>query len=94
MDDRGRQLVRTATNVQGTYAVAGLPEGHLTIVASSHSSKPQVQRRLLEAGSVLRTDFTLGDRTPDAPSLMLCQNGGPTRNWTAPDPALSTGADG
>ncbi|MGW7424039.1 carboxypeptidase regulatory-like domain-containing protein [Streptomyces sp. NPDC054813] len=63
MDGRGRQLVRTATNDQGTYAVAGLPEGHLTIVASSHSREPQVQRRLLEPGSVLRADFTLGDRT-------------------------------
>ncbi|MFD3586135.1 carboxypeptidase regulatory-like domain-containing protein [Streptomyces sp. NPDC058683] len=83
MDGRGRQLVRTATNAQGTYAVAGLPEGHLTIVASSHSRKPQVQWRLLEPGAVLRADFTLGDITPDAPSPMPCQNGGPPRNWTA-----------
>ncbi|MGW7243483.1 carboxypeptidase-like regulatory domain-containing protein [Streptomyces sp. NPDC054804] len=69
MDGRGQQLVRTATNDQGTYAVAGLPEGHLTIVASSPGRGPQVQRRLLEPGSVLRADFTLGDRTDAAPSL-------------------------
>ncbi|MER5525247.1 carboxypeptidase-like regulatory domain-containing protein [Streptomyces sp. NPDC002677] len=94
MDGRGRQLVRTATNVQGTYAAAGLPEGHLTIVASSHRREPQVQRRLREPGSVLRTDFTLGDRTPDAPPLMPCRNDGPTRNRSAPDPPFSPGADG
>ncbi|MEU2617850.1 carboxypeptidase regulatory-like domain-containing protein [Streptomyces sp. NPDC007157] len=94
MDGRGRQLVRTATDDRGTYAVAGLPEGHLTIVASSRSRKPQVQRRLLEPGTVLRADFTLGDRTDEAPSPTLCQYDGRTPNRTAPDPALPAGTDG
>ncbi|MFJ3305176.1 carboxypeptidase regulatory-like domain-containing protein [Streptomyces sp. NPDC086549] len=63
MDVRGRQLVRTATNARGEYAVAGLPEGPLTIVASSLGRKPQVQRQLLEPGSIIRADFTLRSRT-------------------------------
>lgn len=69
MDNGGRQLVRAATNARGEYAVGGLPEGDITVVAVSPTRRPQVQRLLLEQGSVVRADFTLYGRSDgDAPS--------------------------
>ncbi|PBC65481.1 hypothetical protein BKI49_03635 [Streptomyces sp. Tue6028] len=62
MDARGRRLVSTTTNAQGEYAVAGLPEGCLSVVASSAGRGPVVHRDLLGAGAVLRTDFALHER--------------------------------
>ncbi|MEU1196289.1 carboxypeptidase regulatory-like domain-containing protein [Streptomyces sp. NPDC005813] len=62
MDARGRRLVSTTTNAHGEYAVAGLPEGHLSVVASSAGRRPVVHRELLGAGAVLRTDFALHER--------------------------------
>ncbi|MGD1221124.1 carboxypeptidase regulatory-like domain-containing protein [Streptomyces krungchingensis] len=62
MDARGRRLVSTTTDARGEYAVAGLPEGCLSVVASSAGRTPVVHRELLGAGAVLRTDFALHER--------------------------------
>ncbi|MER6978996.1 carboxypeptidase regulatory-like domain-containing protein [Streptomyces carpinensis] len=66
MDAGGRQLVRTTTNAQGEYAVAGLPEGYLSIVVSSLGRNPVVHRKLLQYGTVVRADFTLRGRRNEA----------------------------
>ncbi|WAP53832.1 carboxypeptidase regulatory-like domain-containing protein [Streptomyces sp. S465] len=63
MDTGGRQLVRTTTNERGEYAVTGLPEGYLTIVASSSAREPVVHQRLLRSGAVIRADFALRGRS-------------------------------
>ncbi|MET9384228.1 carboxypeptidase regulatory-like domain-containing protein [Streptomyces sp. NPDC002928] len=67
MDAKGHQLVSTATNTNGEYAVTGLPEGYLSIVVSSSGRKPVIQRRLLRSGSVIRADFALHDRHATPP---------------------------
>ncbi|MGW2837694.1 carboxypeptidase regulatory-like domain-containing protein [Streptomyces sp. NPDC001493] len=59
IDGHGRQLVRTTTDALGRYAVAGLPEGHLNIVASSPGQATAVQRKHLRPGVVARSDFAL-----------------------------------
>ncbi|MFB7758319.1 carboxypeptidase-like regulatory domain-containing protein, partial [Streptomyces sp. NPDC056121] len=63
---RGRQLVSTVTNEQGRYAVAGLPEGHLGIVASAPGRHPLALRKLLRAGETVDADFTLRGREEGA----------------------------
>ncbi|MFD1275107.1 carboxypeptidase-like regulatory domain-containing protein [Streptomyces kaempferi] len=83
MDNGGRQLVRAATNARGEYAVGGLPEGDITVVAVSPTRRPQVQRLLLEQGSVVRADFTLYGRSDgDAPSspALSARRGAAPRN--------------
>ncbi|MER6470938.1 carboxypeptidase regulatory-like domain-containing protein [Streptomyces collinus] len=62
MDTSGRQLVRTATNARGEYAVTGLPEGYISVVVSYPGRKPLVHQRLLQSGVAVRSDFTLHDR--------------------------------
>jgi hypothetical protein len=62
MDTSGRQLVRTATNAQGEYAVTGLPEGYISVVVSHPGRNPLVHQKLVQSGVAVRTDFTLHDR--------------------------------
>jgi hypothetical protein len=62
LDSRGRQLVTTVTDEQGRYAVGGLPEGHLGIVASAPGRHPLALRKLLRAGETVDADFTLRGR--------------------------------
>ncbi|TWV48897.1 hypothetical protein FRZ03_12925 [Streptomyces misionensis] len=64
----GRQLVSTLTNARGAYAVTGLPEGHLSVVASVQGREPAVRRTLLGSGEVVRADFLLRDRHGAAPA--------------------------
>ncbi|MFD6530624.1 carboxypeptidase regulatory-like domain-containing protein [Streptomyces sp. NPDC060184] len=59
LDGHGRQLVRTTTDALGRYALAGLPEGHLNIVASSPGRATGVRRTHLRPGAVARSDFAL-----------------------------------
>ncbi|WP_256255938.1 carboxypeptidase regulatory-like domain-containing protein [Streptomyces sp. MUSC 14] len=65
MDAGGRQLVRTSTNAQGRYAVTGLPEGYISVVASSPGRNPVVHQTLLQSGAAVRSDFTMHDRRGD-----------------------------
>ncbi|MGW0856053.1 carboxypeptidase regulatory-like domain-containing protein [Streptomyces sp. NPDC002690] len=66
VDGHGRQLVRTTTDALGRYALAGLPEGYLNVIASSPGQAPAVQRRHLRPGVVVRSDFALrGTRRGD-----------------------------
>ncbi|MEU6091002.1 carboxypeptidase regulatory-like domain-containing protein [Streptomyces sp. NPDC047085] len=62
MDTSGRQLVRTATNARGEYAVTGLPEGYISVVVSYPGRNPLVHQKLLQSGVAVRSDFTLHDR--------------------------------
>ncbi|POX45298.1 hypothetical protein C3488_30115 [Streptomyces sp. Ru72] len=62
MDAGGRQLVRTATNARGEYAVTGLPEGFISVVVSYPGRNPVVRQKLLQSGVAVRSDFTLHDR--------------------------------
>jgi hypothetical protein len=62
MDAGGRQLVRTATNARGEYAVTGLPEGYISVVVSHPGRDPLVNQKLLQSGVAVRADFTLHDR--------------------------------
>ncbi|MDP5316928.1 carboxypeptidase-like regulatory domain-containing protein [Streptomyces poriferorum] len=59
IDGHGRQLVRAATDEHGHYAVTGLPEGHLNVVATAAGQAPSVQRKHLRPGTVVRADFAL-----------------------------------
>ncbi|MEV6995129.1 carboxypeptidase regulatory-like domain-containing protein [Streptomyces sp. NPDC093228] len=63
MDTSGRQLVRTTTNAQGEYAVTGLPEGYISVVASFPGRNPMVHQKLLQSGVAVRADFTMHDRS-------------------------------
>ncbi|MET8636681.1 carboxypeptidase regulatory-like domain-containing protein [Streptomyces sp. NPDC004074] len=63
MDTSGRQLVRTTTNAQGEYAVTGLPEGYISVVASFPGRNPMVHQKLLQSGVAVRADFTMQDRS-------------------------------
>ncbi|MGY5122892.1 carboxypeptidase regulatory-like domain-containing protein, partial [Streptomyces sp. 900105755] len=67
MDTGGRQLVRTMTNARGEYAVTGLPEGYISIVASHPGRDPLVHQKLLQSGVAVRADFTLHDRRSRTP---------------------------
>ncbi|MFE5037232.1 carboxypeptidase regulatory-like domain-containing protein [Streptomyces sp. NPDC056683] len=67
MDTGGRQLVRTTTNARGEYAVTGLPEGYISIVASHPGRDPLVHQKLLQSGVAVRADFTLHDRRSRTP---------------------------
>ncbi|MEV5843311.1 carboxypeptidase regulatory-like domain-containing protein [Streptomyces sp. NPDC051985] len=62
MDTGGRQLVRTTTNSRGEYAVTGLPEGCISVVASHPGRDPLVHQRFLQSGVAVRADFSLRDR--------------------------------
>ncbi|MQY36903.1 hypothetical protein SRB17_49050 [Streptomyces sp. RB17] len=62
MDTSGRQLVRTATDARGEYAVTGLPEGYISVVVSYPGRNPLVHQKLLQSGVAVRADFTLHDR--------------------------------
>ncbi|MEN1889535.1 carboxypeptidase regulatory-like domain-containing protein [Streptomyces mirabilis] len=62
MDPGGRQLVRTTTNARGEYAVTGLPEGYISVVASHPGRDPLIHQKLLQSGVAVRADFTLHDR--------------------------------
>ncbi|MFF1396301.1 carboxypeptidase regulatory-like domain-containing protein [Streptomyces sp. NPDC058287] len=66
LDSRGRQLVSTVTDEQGRYAVTGLPEGHLGIVASAPGRHPLALRKSLRAGETVDADFTLRGREESA----------------------------
>ncbi|MFJ2091450.1 carboxypeptidase regulatory-like domain-containing protein [Streptomyces sp. NPDC087901] len=68
IDGHGRQLVRTATDEHGHYAIAGLPEGHLSVLATAAGQAPAVQRKHLRPGTVVRADFTL--LAPPVPSAL------------------------
>ncbi|WP_327658936.1 MULTISPECIES: carboxypeptidase regulatory-like domain-containing protein [unclassified Streptomyces] len=59
LDGRGRQLVSTFTDDRGRYAVAGLPEDHLSLVASAPGKHPEAQRILVRQGAPATADFTL-----------------------------------
>ncbi|MEV5474233.1 carboxypeptidase regulatory-like domain-containing protein [Streptomyces sp. NPDC007148] len=63
MDPSGRQLVRTTTNARGEYAVTGLPEGYISVVASFPGRNPMVHQKLLQSGVAVRADFTMHDRS-------------------------------
>ncbi|MFF4316526.1 carboxypeptidase regulatory-like domain-containing protein [Streptomyces sp. NPDC001507] len=77
MDTGGRQLVRTTTNAQGEYAVTGLPEGYISIVASHPARDPLVHQRLLQSGVAVRADFTLHDRRSRTPVGTGAEHFGP-----------------
>lgn len=62
MDAGGRQLVRTATNARGEYAVTGLPEGYVSVVVSHPGRVPLVHQKLVQSGVAVRADFALHDR--------------------------------
>ncbi|MEV1020986.1 carboxypeptidase regulatory-like domain-containing protein [Streptomyces sp. NPDC050264] len=66
LDGRGRQLVSTVTDEHGSYAVSGLPEGHLSIVASAPGLRPVAHRRLLRSGEPAGVDFALLPQVPAA----------------------------
>ncbi|MEU8693533.1 carboxypeptidase regulatory-like domain-containing protein [Streptomyces sp. NPDC048665] len=68
MDAGGRQLVRTSTNVRGQYAVTGLPEGYISVVASYPGRNPVVHQKLLQSGTAVRSDFTMHDRHSGSPA--------------------------
>ncbi|PPS90810.1 hypothetical protein BZZ08_00407 [Streptomyces sp. MH60] len=74
MDTRGHQLVRTATNGQGEYAVTGLPEGYITVVVSCAGRSPVVHQKLLQSGVAVRADFLLDTRSPRPPSPLMPQH--------------------
>ncbi|MCQ4214226.1 carboxypeptidase-like regulatory domain-containing protein, partial [Streptomyces longispororuber] len=65
LDGGGRQLVSTVTDAQGRYAVAGLPEGHVGVVASAPGRHPVARRRQVRPGETTEADFTLRGRAAD-----------------------------
>ncbi|WP_372348140.1 carboxypeptidase regulatory-like domain-containing protein [Streptomyces sp. KL116D] len=65
LDGGGRQLVSTVTDAQGRYAVAGLPEGHVGVVASAPGRHPVARRRQVRPGETAEADFTLRGRAAD-----------------------------
>lgn len=67
IDARGQQLVRTVTDGQGRYAIAGLPEEFISVVVSSAGRSSAVRQKALRIGATVRGDFTLHMRS-DAPS--------------------------
>ncbi|MGW7426893.1 carboxypeptidase regulatory-like domain-containing protein [Streptomyces sp. NPDC054813] len=73
MDTGGRQLVRTATNARGEYAVTGLPEGYVSVVVSHPGRSPLVHQKLLQTGVAVRSDFILHDRHNGAPAQPVLQ---------------------
>lgn len=80
MDTSGRQVVRTATNARGEYAVTGLPEGYINVVVSYPGRNPLVHQKLLQSGVAVRADFSLHDRRDGttraaAPPLDLAPTG-------------------
>ncbi|OIV38840.1 hypothetical protein BIV57_03625 [Mangrovactinospora gilvigrisea] len=57
---QGRALVRTRTAADGRYAVAGLPDGPLLVLARAEGRHPVVHRASLRAAAgPLRQDFAL-----------------------------------
>ncbi|MFE5243264.1 MULTISPECIES: carboxypeptidase regulatory-like domain-containing protein [unclassified Streptomyces] len=62
MDTAGRQLLRTRTDERGDYAVAGLPEGYVTLVVAAANGGPLVRQQLIRPGEIARADFTLHRR--------------------------------
>ncbi len=62
MNTSGRRLVSTTTNAQGEYAVAGLPEGYVSVVVTSSGRDPVIQQKLLQSGAIVRIDVTLRHR--------------------------------
>ncbi|MER6539365.1 carboxypeptidase regulatory-like domain-containing protein [Streptomyces sp900105755] len=77
MDSGGRQLVRTTTNALGEYAVTGLPEGYISVVASHPGRDPLVHQKLLQSGVAVRADFTLHDRQRRTPVGAGAEHPGP-----------------
>ncbi|MEW1776437.1 carboxypeptidase regulatory-like domain-containing protein [Streptomyces sp. NPDC086777] len=77
MDSGGRQLVRTTTNARGEYAVTGLPEGYISVVASHPGRDPLVHQKLLQSGVAVRADFTLHDRHQRTPVGAGVEHPGP-----------------
>ncbi|GHK02386.1 hypothetical protein SY2F82_41830 [Streptomyces sp. Y2F8-2] len=73
MDAGGRQLVRTATNARGEYAVTGLPEGYISVVVSYPGRNPVVRQKLLQSGVAVRSDFTMHDRRNGMSPLAAAQ---------------------
>ncbi|MFI6873758.1 carboxypeptidase regulatory-like domain-containing protein [Streptomyces sp. NPDC050400] len=65
LDGGGRQLVSTVTDAQGRYAVTGLPEGHVGVVASAPGRHPVARRRQVRPGETAEADFTLRGRAAD-----------------------------
>ncbi|POX37347.1 hypothetical protein C3486_28960 [Streptomyces sp. Ru73] len=64
LDAKGRQLVSTVTNTRGEYATTGLPDGYLTIVATSTGRHPKARQQLLRPGTPAHINFTLPGREP------------------------------
>ncbi|MFF2327151.1 MULTISPECIES: carboxypeptidase regulatory-like domain-containing protein [unclassified Streptomyces] len=62
LDGQGRRLVTTITDDRGRYAISGLPEGHLGVVASAPGLHPLAHRTLLRAGETADADFVLRRR--------------------------------
>ncbi|WP_020501603.1 carboxypeptidase regulatory-like domain-containing protein [Sciscionella marina] len=60
LNHRGRQLVRTTTDHDGRYAVTGLPEDFVDLVASAPGKAPMVRRTVVSEGAPGRQDFVLG----------------------------------
>ncbi|MEU6844876.1 carboxypeptidase regulatory-like domain-containing protein [Streptomyces sp. NPDC046716] len=75
LDGLGGQLVSTVTDAEGRYAVSGLPEGHLSLVASAPGLHPVARRRLLTPGETARADFALERREADAGSPAVDRRG-------------------
>lgn len=65
MDTAGRQLLRTRTDERGDHAVAGLPEGYVTLVVAAANGGPLVRQQLIRPGEIARADFTLHRRGAD-----------------------------
>ncbi|GAA3181877.1 MULTISPECIES: carboxypeptidase regulatory-like domain-containing protein [Streptomyces] len=62
LDPSGRHLVSTTTNARGEFAVTGLPEDCVSIVATSPGRQPVVHRKVLRSGEIVSADFTLRER--------------------------------
>jgi hypothetical protein len=61
-DGRGRQLVRTIAEDDGSYAVAGLSEQFVDVVVSAPGLRSAVRRIPVREGATRREDFALDDR--------------------------------
>ncbi|WP_374194682.1 carboxypeptidase-like regulatory domain-containing protein [Streptomyces sp. VRA16 Mangrove soil] len=61
-DGHGRRLISTFTDGQGRHALAGLPDDHLSLVASAPGRHPEARRILVRQGVPVTADFTLRAR--------------------------------
>nr|WP_312871935.1 carboxypeptidase regulatory-like domain-containing protein [Amycolatopsis acididurans] len=61
-DGRGNQLVRTVSDADGSYALAGLSEQFVDLVISAPGQHSTVRRLLIREGRTRREDFELAPR--------------------------------